>query len=421
MQNLKITSDEKMHLRELAKKQREYAMLPVMQEREKRWYLHNDLQGDLPMIHFETWTCEADLLPPFLCQSEAGREMELQLRRAVLNHETIDDDRVVSPFFDIEWRVKFRLFNLDSIQQHVRDADGKEMIAYVYVHDIQDLKKDLPNLPPTFHTVDREETLAWKALAEDVLGDILPVRFVPPHVGACLSQDVVRLMDMEPMWIALKKNPGEFHMLMQRITQDYLSFHHWLEEEGLLLPNNDNHFVAQGTFGYTRDLPQQGYLPGKAARLKDLWGYMDSQETVGISPAMYDEFFFPYYLEIARVVGLLNYGCCEPVNVFWEKSISKFPNLRKVSISPWCNEEYMGQALQGRPVIYHRKPNPVFIGFGRELDEEAYREHLQKTLRCARGCKLEFSIRDVYTLSGNLDKPRRAVQILRELLEKNWK
>ena len=395
-------------------------MLPVMQERQERWYQHNDLQGDLPMIHFETWTCEAELLPPFQCRSEAGREMELQLHRAVLNHEHIGDDRVVSPFFDIGWQISFRLFNLDSIQKHARDAEGRELIGYQYVHDIQNLVEDLPKLQPTHYTVDREGTLAWKALVEDILGDILPVRFVPPGIGACLSQDVVRLMDMKPMWIAMKKTPAEFHALMQRITQDYLAYHHWLEEEGLLLPNNGNHFVAQGTFGYTRDLPRKGDVPGRPARVKDLWGYMDSQETVGISPAMYHEFFFPYYLEIARLPGLLNYGCCEPVHAFWEKSVSKFPNLRKVSISPWCDEAFMGQALQGSRVIYHRKPNPNFIGVGRDLDEEAFRDHILKTLRCTCGCKLEFSFRDVYTLSGDPGKPRRAVQIVRELMEKHW-
>jgi len=421
MRNLLIAPEEKNHLRELARKQREYAMLPIMQEREKRWYTHNDLQGDLPMIHFETWTCEADLLPPYQCQSEAAREIELQLNRAILNHIHIDDDRVVSPFYDIGWQIQFRLFNLESVQQHAKDSEGKELIAYQYIHSIKDLKEDLPRLRPTFYAVDRQGTLAWEAFVEDVLGDILPIRFVPPGVGACLSQDVVRLMDMKPMWIALKKYPAEFHMLMQRITRDYLSFYHWLEDEWLLLPNNGNFFVGQGTFSYTRDLPQEGYVYGKAACVKDMWGYMDSQETIGISPAMYHEFFFPYYLEIAKLVGLLNYGCCEPVHLLWQESISKFPNLRKVSISPWCNEEFMGQALQGGRVIYHRKPNPNFIGVGTELDEAAFRKHILKTIHCARGCKLEFSFRDVYTLSGDLGKPRHAVQIVRELLDSHWK
>ncbi len=151
-----------------------------------------------------------------------------------------------------------------------------------------------------------------------------------------------------------------------------------------------------------------------------MWGFMDSQETVSISPEMFGEFFFPYYNEVAKNFGLLSYGCCEPVHPIWEKYISKLAGLRKVSISPWCDEDYMGQALKGSNVIYHRKPSPNFVGVDIELDEAAYSEHIKKTLTCAKGCKLEFSFRDIYTLGGRPGKPRRAVEILRNLIEKYW-
>ena len=38
-----------------------------------------------------------------------------------------------------------------------------------------------------------------------------------------------------------------------------------------------------------------------------------------------------------------------------ERCLSKLTNLRKVSSSPWCSEEYMGERLRGSKVIYHRK------------------------------------------------------------------
>ena len=169
-----------------------------------------------------------------------------------------------------------------------------------------------------------------------------------------------------------------------------------------------------------RDLPRPG-LAGRLIATHDVWGYMDSQESVGMSPDMFDEFFFPYYREVASLFGLLSYGCCEPVHTCWEKSLRRLPNLRKVSISPWCDETKMGEALRGSRTIYHRKPSPNFIGVGRDLDEEAFTRHICHTLECARGCRLEFSFRDVYTLEGNRDKPRRAVQLIRELIERHWK
>jgi len=230
LNELYVTSNERQYLRDLAKEQLDYSGLPIMKEREKRWYSHNDLKGNIPMIHFETRLCEQDLLPVFKCKSDAAKRIELQLFREILNHKMVDDDRVVPSFFKIGWDIRM----------------------------------------------------------------------------------------------------------------------------------------------------------------------------------------------MAKLCGLLSYGCCEPVHPCWRDYICKLPGLRKVSVSPWCNEEYIGEALRGTRIIYHRKPSPNFIGVGKELDETAFRQHILKTIKCAKGCKLEFSFRDVYTLEGNAQKPRQAVHIIRELLEDNW-
>jgi hypothetical protein len=421
VQNLDISGEERTWLRTLAQRQRDYAKLPIMKEREERWYQGNDLKGRLPMIHVEVGTFENDLLPVPQCRSEAARRIELQLNRALLNQDYVEDDRVVSPYFDVGWKMSFRLFDLDIKTQHAKGGTGKEQRGYLFVHPIKNLKEDLPALGRTTCRVDREGTLAWKGFVEELLGDILEVRVAPPEINACLSYEVVRLMGMEAMFFAMMDCPDEFHQLMGRIAGDCLSFHAFMEREGLLVPNSGNFDLSQGSFGYTRELPQKDHVPGAPARLKDMWGYMDSQETVGISADMYHEFFFPYYLRASESLGFLNYGCCEPVHPFWEKSVSRFPNLRKVSVSPWCDEEYMGEVLRGRDMIYHRKPSPNFLGVGRELDETAFRTHIARTLTCAEGCHLEFSFRDIYTLSGNIPKLKKAVRIVRELIERLWR
>ena len=146
---------------------------------------------------------------------------------------------------------------------------------------------------------------------------------------------------------------------------------------------------------------------------------MDSQESVGLSPEMYHEFVFPCYRRIAEAYGLLSYGCCEPVHPIWD-DVKTLHNLRKVSISPWCNEEIMGERLRGQRVIYQRKPSPNFLGVGKTLDEEAVREHITTTLKAAQGCKLEITQRDVYTIANDVDKVRRYVAIIRDLIDKLW-
>ena len=81
----------------------------------------------------------------------------------------------------------------------------------------------------------------------------------------------------------------------------------------------------------------------------------------------------------------------------------------------------MGERLRGSRVIYHRKPSPNFLGVGETLDEEAFRKHIRRSLEAARGCKMEITQRDVYTLNHNPEKGRRFVQIIREEIEDHWK
>ena len=420
MTNWWVTGNEREYLRELAKKQLEYARLPVMKERGELWYRHNDLKGDIPMIHFETWTCEQELLPPPKCTSEAAKWIELQLQRNILNHECIGDDRVVTDTFDIDWDIKFILFNIPIERAHSKDSQGRD-VGHQFLYAIKDIKEDMGKLGPSLCEVDRERTQLRRNFVEEILGDILTVRIGASRPGASLTQDVVHLMGMETMIYSLVDYPEEMQEFMSRLTREHVDFMKWMEKEGLLVLNNGSNMISQGTFGFSRKLPEEGYNPKTGVQLNNLWGYMDSQETVSISPDMFGEFFFPYYLEVAKNFGRLNYGCCEPVHSIWDKYISKLPNLRKVSISPWCDEEFMGEVLKGTSVIYHRKPSPNFVGVGRDLDEEAFRAHIRKSVLCARDGKMEFSFRDVYTLGGNPGKLKRAIAIVREVLADHWK
>ena len=116
-------------------------------------------------------------------------------------------------------------------------------------------------------------------------------------------------------------------------------------------------------------------------------------------------------------MGLLYWGCCEPTHPFWE-DIRKFPHLKKVSISRWCDEQFMAEALKGTGVVYSRKPDPNLLGVDVKLNEEAWTKHLRKTLELTRQIAVEILVRDVYTVHGDLGKPRRAVEIARQEIER---
>jgi len=70
--------------------------------------------------------------------------------------------------------------------------------------------------------------------------------------------------------------------------------------------------------------------------------------------------------------------------------------------------------------VYHRKPSPNYLGVGANLDETAFREHIRKTLRTAKGCTLEITQRDVYTINNDEAKAKRYVDVIREEIVNNW-
>jgi len=409
-----LPQEERAYLRVLAARQAEIAALPIMAERKQAWYDLNDGRpGARPLFLVETWTFDRDFLPASVlrCTSDVGRGIETQLLRNIRNHELIDDDKVISDTFDYGWFVDIDEFGVQIPMRAVKDAEGIET-GYEWDHPIKDLKRDLDKLRPAVCRVDRERTAAWHAFLEDLLGDLLEVRLRTGVFGcSMLTHRVVELIGMQAYFMAMLDMPDEVHRLMAFLRDNALRVMRWAEAEGLLRVNNGNEDSFGSSYCFTNRLPAPGYTGGPA-RLQDMWGNANSQETVGISPRMFHEFCFPYYRDVCEPVGLLYYGCCEPAHPFWD-DISALPHLKKVSISRWCDERMMGEALRGTEIVYSRKPDPNFLSVDQRLDEEAWAAHIRATLDATRDVFVEFIVRDVYTVHGNLNNARRAVEIAR--------
>ncbi len=413
---------ERERLRELARKQLEYAKSELNQKRIKEWYLHNDLKGERPMVQLEMWTFEQEIIPQRLkCVTPKARALEAQLYRNFLNRELFDDDRVVPDYFPLSYDAWFRMFDIE-VKVENAQLDGHQSLGHHFIPCLEDLEEDYEEgkIKPSTFGVDLERTEKKKQFIEEMIGDILPVKIQMDCLYSVPTQMLVHIMSMEQMMFNMYDYPELFKKMMGQIADDTLAYYRMLEEKKLILPTTTFESVGQGTFAFTNDLPGEDVFRERPFTTKDVWGFMDSQETVGISPQMYEEFIFPCYQKISSQYGLLSYGCCEPVHPIWENCISKLENLRKVSISPWCDEAYMGEQLRGSRVIYHRKPSPNYLGVDRILDEDALREHIRTTLRAAKGCKVEFTQRDVYTIHNDLDKARRYIEIIREEIENEW-
>ncbi len=159
-------------------------------------------------------------------------------------------------------------------------------------------------------------------------------------------------------------------------------------------------------------------MPDQPVRAGDMWVLLESQETVGVSPAMFGEFVLPYQKEIAARFGLVYYGCCEPVNNRW-RHIETIPHLRSVSVSPWANVAFMAEALQ-RKYVFSRKPSPALLSTG-HFDEDTIRADIRQTLAAARGCNVELVMKDLHVTQGHPEYMARWVQVCRqEIRRAGW-
>jgi hypothetical protein len=411
---LRPSQKERELLRRLAERSLAIAKDPVMSERKTAWRNHNGLRPGKPLILADPECAWEELVPTasLECVQPKLREWELNLRKRIFWHEEINDDDVVEPWFDIPWAV-----HIGNFGQPVRKTQGANRGSYVWNPPIKDLASAPRTLKYRDLTVDRQRTQDYVNAAMSIFGDILPVRIRGKYwwtVG--MTQPLIDLIGLEPLMMAMYDQPVQLHALMEWMQGEHLHFLHWFEKEGLLTDTNENDYVGSGGLAYTEELPRKDRKVGEPARLIDIWGHCESQETVGVSPSMFAEFIFRYQLPLASQFGLLCYGCCEPVDRRMAY-LKQIPGLRRVSVSAWANEEKSAEQIGGR-YIYSRKPNPARICAS--FDEQEIRADLRHTLKIARGCVLEFNMKDTHTLQNQKWRIRRWVELAREEIEKHW-
>ncbi len=403
--------DEKSYLRSLAEKYMMYAKSKEMEEKANMWYEHNDFVSNKVPVIMEIDTFLNDIMPPLQCESKYAREIEKYLQYYIVNYELIGDDKVIPKEYKVPLQIHFKMFDIDMKEEHSSE-DGS--VAHKMEATITDLETEVYELKKSTWYFDEEETRKHYNLAAEILGDLMPVVYENQSLRWELTptQHAVNLLTMQELFMAMYDCPDELHLLMKKIVTDLKEYCYWQEESGLLTSNLGNQYAGAGSYGFTRQI-----VPiGDKVLLSEMWGNTNSQESVGISPQMYEEFFAPYYRELTEIFGMVYYGCCEPANEMWD-SILTYKNLKKVSVSAWADEAFMGKALAENRIIYSRKPSPNFIGVEQNFDEAAFEAYIRKTFECAKDCQLEIIFRDIYTLCGDITKPKRAIQIVRKLIK----
>lgn len=394
-------------LRGLAAQVAEIAASPRMAKLKEEWKQHNSLNSLRPMICVSPEGSWREILTEkdLLCEDELMRSFEYALRAKIYWANEIGDDTPVSEYFNVRYQVKETpyLEGLEDVEERVSDTG-----SFHYKKMIDDLEEGLEKLRFRKVTLNREESERRLTIAQESFGDLLKVR----HRGQFwwtlgITAEVIKLIGLEDLMIDMYEDPEGLHKLMAWFRDEHLNLMDQYEKLGILSHNNEDDLIASGGIGYTDELPQ-GNGP---VTYRDLWGFSESQETVGISPQMFGEFIFPYQLPMLERFGINCYGCCEPVEGRWEW-IKTIPRLRRISVSPWSNKEQMADLL-GKNYIFSRKPNPSYVCCG--FNEEAIRKELEETLSMAPRLNLEIILKDTHTVENQPERLRKWVEIARKI------
>jgi len=393
-------------LRRLASRVAELAARPIEEEKKQLWYRHNALEHTRPVVFCDPENGWNEIITgdQLECSGEVARGWEMRLRKEIFWAESMGDDRVTLPYFSIG-----HVYQQSGWGMEPTIVDAGPGGAYRWDAPLENLD-DLSGLHHPTITVDYPATQRRLELAESTLGDLLSVRLKTSWWWSMgLTRDLISLRGPQQIMFDMVDNPQAIHRLMAFLRDGYLAKLDFLEREGLLFLNNGGDYVGSGGFGWTTELPRQGFA-GRV-RCCDMWGFCESQETASVSPAMFEEFVFQYQTPILERFGLNCYGCCEPLDKRW-RVVEKAPRLRRVSVSAWADVGDMAQKLGDR-FIFSWKPNPSDLALG-TFDEERIRAGLRRTMEAARGCPLEVIMKDNHTIGND---PQRVVRWVRIALD----
>ena len=411
--NLNFSSEDIILLRELARKVQEISERPEEAEKARLWTALNDLHSERPLVFIDPENGWNEIITQnrIISANPLARVWEMQLRKEIYWAEGMKDDKAIQPFFDVPYNYRDTGWGLMETVLRSEEEDG----AFKYDSPIKDYTEDFGNLRFPEIIIDQDKTDSILELAHTIFDGILEVRLRGVRWWSLgMTWDFIKLRGLENLMLDMYDHPDGVHSLMGFLRDGYLRKLDFLEGNGLLALNTGGTYVGSGGFGWTEQLPGENFDSNRVRTL-DMWGFTESQETLGIAPAMFEEFIFPYQMDIMKRFGLTCYGCCEPIDTRWD-IVRRFPALRRVSTSPWANRERMNELL-GKDYVMSLKPSPTALAM-EVMDENEVRDTIRNDLRITRDNHVEYIMKDNHTLGGNPGNATRWVEMVREEIDR---
>jgi len=409
-----VQAADKKILRELAKQTAEVAALPVQEEKRALWRALNGLKPVRPMVMIDQvcWH-EMDVAGELAlrCVSPEVRAYEQFLRRQLYQWRHFRVDQVVEPFIRVPLAIHNSGFGIQ-VEEEIAVGDAaNDVVGHAYINQFardEDLKKI--QMPVIRH--DAAESERRLEQAREIFDGLLAV--VPWGSDPYLSvwDPISTWMGVQDILYALIDRPDFMLALANRMVAGYMSQLDQLEAQGLLCHGQS---LIHCTGAWTDELPADGFDPNRP-RTRDLWMFGLAQLFATVSPDMFETFEIETSLPLFARFGLVYYGCCDPLDLKMD-AVRRIPNLRKVSMSPWVDEE-RGAAEIGSHYVFSRKPNPALLA-APSFDDQAVRDHLARSVSVCRrhGCPMELILKDISTVKYEPQRLWRWAEIAMDVVQ----
>jgi len=387
------TSDQRAHVRELARRVADVAAGPENEVIEKRWCDVNALrQPDRAPVWCRPVGAWDEILPDdaLACSDPWLRGIERGFRRILIKHDIGDDSPVDGYFavgakFDVE---PANVWGFDVGKLRPDDAGG----AWAYDPPLK-TEADFDRLRLPAYTYNAAKTQEALSRADELLGDILPIRLTcGPPLGATLGTAAADLRGLTQLMMDMIDRPHLVHRLMAHLRDATLQAMRDVAQTGLLTPNNNGPMTCSDPLVDAKDAEVPPYA--------NSWCMANSQEFDQVSPAMWEEFCLGYQRPIIDQFGLSGYGCCESLTHKMD-GVFAIPNLRIFVCSAWTDlDPVIERCGTDTVIMWRQKASDVVF----PDDINRVRQDLEDGCRRLRGCRYQIVLRELQTLCGH---PRR--------------
>lgn len=405
-----MTQKDKQIVRELAKRYMEFATSDHQKRANQRMRDTNDLKIVRPPVLMDEipwYQMDIDGELTCQCEDQGARNVETFFRRALYRQKHFRSDNLFEPFFRVRMAYDSSGIGLRVKEKILRTDGTNNIVSHDYVDQLEDeAALELIKIP-TFTARPDKDAKAMEFYT-DLLGDSIPVKLcgVGIYYDAAWDQ-IMRFHLLESVLYDLYDRPEYLHAIRQRWNDIRMAELDFIESQLKVDPTSPN---LHCTPAYVSGLAEDG--------LKATWYRTMAQGFSDVSPEMHEEFDINYALPLAKRFAYTYYGCCEPLDRKLDV-VFKIPNLRKVGVTPWAREEVMAERLGGK-YVYSRKPNPANVAV--RSDPEVIRKETETTVKLCQkyGCPVEFTLKDISTVSHRPENLIVWAQTVSEVLDRYY-